>query len=178
MALSYRDYSGAERAFARAAELDPTAYEHHLYLAYALDGQKGRDPKKGLAAGEAFEKVLSLRSDYGEAVCGAGWAYTADRTGWDKAIAFLERCKGLDATAADQKQIIDTKVQGLQAMLKAGEPQPAAEPEKKEAPQAVGGGGEGSMLDKVSDQAAQQEGVPAEEAAPAPVNDAEPAPAQ
>lgn len=188
MALSYRDYVGAERAFAHAVQLDPTSYEGQLYLAYALDGQKGRDPKKGLAAGEAFEKVLALRADHAEAICGAGWAYSAERTGWEKAISFLERCKAQDSTAAEQKQAIDTKVQSLQAMLKSGQPQPAAEqPEKKETPQAVGGaGGQTSIVDKVSDQAAQQEGVQPEQAAPAsdaqtesaPKGETAPAPAQ
>ncbi len=161
MALSYRDYAGAERAFTRAVELDGLSHEGYLYLAYALDGQKGRDPKKGLAAGEAFEKVLSLRADQAEAVCGAGWAYSVERTGWEKAISFLERCKGLEATAPEQKQMIDTKLQTLQAMLKSNQLQPAAEPEKKESPEAVGGAGaEGSMLDKVSTEAAQQEPAP------------------
>ena len=39
---------------------------------YALDGQKGRDPKKGLAAAAQFEKVLQLKPDQPEAICGAG----------------------------------------------------------------------------------------------------------
>ena len=103
MALAFRDYAGAERAFAKAVELDPAAYEGHLYFAYALDGQKGRDPKKGLTAGEAFEKVLTLRPEQPDAICGAGWAYAAERAGWDKALGFLERCKGL-ATTSPQDQ--------------------------------------------------------------------------
>jgi tetratricopeptide (TPR) repeat protein len=162
MALAYRDYSGAERAFAKAVELDTTSYEGHLYYAYALDGQKGRDPKKGLSAGEAFEKVLTLRPDQPDAVCGAGWAYAAERVGWDKALGFLERCKTLASTTPQDRQMIDAKVQGIQAMKKSGAPQPAAEP-KKETPHAPGG--DGSLLDKVSEDAARQEGTPPEEAA-------------
>jgi tetratricopeptide (TPR) repeat protein len=163
MALAYRDYVGAERAFGKAVELDSTSYEGHLYYAYALDGQKGRDPKKGIAAGEAFEKVLTLRPEQPDAVCGAGWAYAADKAGWDKALDFLERCKGLPSTSAQDKQMIGAKVQGIQAMKKNGAPQPAAEPQKEAKPAQ----GDSSLLDKVSEDAARQEGTPPEEVAPA-----------
>jgi tetratricopeptide (TPR) repeat protein len=164
MALAYRDYSGAERAFAKAVELDPSSYEGQLYYAYALDGQKGRDPKKGIAAGKAFEKVLTLRPEQPDAVCGAGWAYAADRTGWDKALGFLERCKGLQSTSAQDKQLIEAKLQGIQAMKKNGAPPPVAEPKKEATPAPKG---DNSLLDKVSEDAARQEGTPPEEAAPA-----------
>ncbi|MDC0707206.1 tetratricopeptide repeat protein [Stigmatella sp. ncwal1] len=175
MSLAYRDYAGAERAFARAVELDPTSYESHLYYAFALDGQKGSDAKRGLAAGEAFEKVLAMRPEHPEAVCGAGWAYAADRAGWQKALGYLDRCKALQATTPQDRQMIDTKVQGIQAMLKSGQPQPAAAEAKKEGAQ----GKDSSLLDKVSDEAAREEGTPAEEAPPADeAASAEPAPAQ
>ncbi|MFY0567962.1 tetratricopeptide repeat protein [Archangium lansingense] len=159
MALAWRDYAGAERSFSKAVELEPGSHEAWLYYAYALDGQKGRDAKKGLAAGEAFEKVLSLRAEYPEAVCGAGWAYAVERAGWDKAEGFLQRCKDLSSTSAQDKQMIDAKIQGIAAMRKSGQPEPAPE-EKAPNPAAVGGSG--SMLDKVSDDAAPQEGAPAE----------------
>jgi len=174
MALSYRDYVGAERAFAQAMALDPLSYDGQLYYAYALDGQKGRDPKKGLAAGEAFEKVLAVRPDHAEAICGAGWAYSSDRAGWDKSLAFLDRCKGLQTTTAQDKQMIDAKMQGLVAMKKSGQLQPAAD--KKDAAPAQGGDGS-KLLDKVSEDAAREEGPPPEEAAPAAeATPAEPAP--
>jgi tetratricopeptide (TPR) repeat protein len=163
MSLAYRDYAGAEKAFARAVELDPTSYESQLYYAYALDGQKGSDGKRGIAAGDVFEKVLAMRPEHPEAVCGAGWAYAADRAGWQKALGYLERCKTLQATSPQDRQMIDAKVQGLQAMLKSGQQQPAAAAPKKEAAQ----GKDGSLLDKVSDDAAREEGTPAEEAPPA-----------
>jgi tetratricopeptide (TPR) repeat protein len=163
MALSYRDYAGAERSFTRVTELEPDSADARLYLAWALDGQKGTDPKKGVAAGEAFEKVLAARADLPEAVCGAGWAYAADRSGWEKAIAFLDRCKGLGSTTEQDKQLITAKVNGLQNMLKAPPPAPAAaegEGEKKN--EATGGGG--SMLQQLP----QEQGEPpAEGAAPA-----------
>ena len=38
-------------------------------------------------------KVLALKVDHPDAICGAGWAYAADKAGWDKAVKFLERCK-------------------------------------------------------------------------------------
>ncbi|WP_375765295.1 tetratricopeptide repeat protein [Archangium gephyra] len=164
MALAWRDYAGAERSFSKAVELDPASHEAWLYYAYALDGQKGRDAKKGIAAGEAFEKVLSLRAEQPEALCGAGWAYAVERAGWDKAEGFLQRCKDLGSTSAQDKQMIDAKLQGIAAMRKSGQPEPAPEGEKAPNPAAVGGSG--SMLDKVSDEAAPQEGAPAEGAAP------------
>ncbi len=164
MALAWRDYAGAERSFSKAVELEPGSHEAWLYYAYALDGQKGRDAKKGISAGEAFEKVLSLRAEQPEAVCGAGWAYAVERAGWDKAEGFLQRCKDLGSTSAQDKQLIDSKLQGIAAMRKSGQPEPTPE-EKEPNPAAVGGSG--SMLDKVSEEAAPQEGAPAEGAAPA-----------
>ncbi|WNG52657.1 tetratricopeptide repeat protein [Archangium minus] len=164
MALAWRDYAGAERSFAKAVELEPGSHEAWLYYAYALDGQKGRDAQKGLKAGEAFEKVLSLRADQPEALCGAGWAYAVERAGWDKAEGFLQKCKELGTTSAQDKQMIDAKLQGLAAMRKNAQPQPTPE-EKEQNPAAVGGSG--SLLDKVSEEAVPQEGVPPQDAVPA-----------
>lgn len=159
MALAHRDYEGAERSFAKVIELDPTSYEGLLYYAYALDGEKARNPKKGLDAGAAYEKVLALRSDDAEAVCGAGWAYGADRSGWDKAVPFLERCKGLSVPEDQQK--IDSKLKTIAAMKSAAPmgaegaaPKPAAQP----AP-----GGE-SIIDKAAAEDAQQNGAPPDQA--------------
>ncbi|WP_257446626.1 tetratricopeptide repeat protein [Archangium lipolyticum] len=181
LALAWRDYAGAERSFSKAVELEPGSHEAWLYYAYSLDGQKGREPQKGLKAGEAFEKVLALRAEQPEALCGAGWAYAVEKTGWDKAEGFLSRCKDLGTTSAQDKQMIDAKLQGIAAMRKSGQPQPAATPEEK-APNPEAVGGSGSLLDKVSDQAAQQEGVPAEDATPAqnptPAQDTEPSAAE
>ena len=108
--------------------------------------------------------MLTLRAEQPEALCGAGWAYAIERTGWDKAVGFLQRCKDLGTTSAQDKQMIEAKLQGIEAMRKNAQAQPAT-PEEKKAPTGVGGSG--SMLEKVSDEAAQQEGVPAEGAAPA-----------
>lgn len=162
MALSYRDYENAEQSLRKALELNPSSPEAKLYLAWALEGQKGRDPKKGLAAGEQFETVLKIRPDHEEATCGAGWAYSVDKAGWEKAIGFLEKCKTFSRTTDTDKQLIDAKVKGLTAMLKSGQAQQAApEPEKREAPKAAPGGP--SVLDKAVEAAAQDEAaVPAE----------------
>ncbi|HEX8820497.1 MAG TPA: tetratricopeptide repeat protein, partial [Archangium sp.] len=127
MALAWRDYVGAERSFSKAVELEPGSPDAWLYYAYALDGQKGREPQKGLKAGEAFEKVLTLRAEQPEALCGAGWAYAIERTGWDKAVGFLQRCKDLGSTSAQDKQLIDSKLQGIAAMRKSGQPEAAPE---------------------------------------------------
>lgn len=158
LALRFRDYVGAERAFARALELEPDSLEARLSLAWALDGQKGRDSKKGLAAGEAFEKVLATRENLPEAVCGAGWAFAADREGWERAIAFLDRCKAMTSTTEQDKQLITAKVQGLQNMLKAppadaavaagaeGGPKKDGEQDPK---QEAATGGAGSLLNQL-----------------------------
>ncbi|RKH14041.1 tetratricopeptide repeat protein [Corallococcus sp. CA053C] len=178
LALAYRDYAGAERSFTKALSLDPEGVDGQLYLAYALDGQKGLDPKKGLAAGEAFEKVLARHSEQPEAVCGAGWAYASDRVGFEKAIAFLDRCKELGATSAQDKQLITAKVQGLQNMLKnPPAPAPAAataeaegEP-KKEGAAATGGAGS-SVMNQLPQDTSAPEQAPSGATGEAPASEA------
>ncbi|MBN9686090.1 MULTISPECIES: tetratricopeptide repeat protein [unclassified Corallococcus] len=175
LALSYRDYAGAEKAFTKALSLEPDGLEGQLYLAYALDGQKGLDPKKGVAAGEAFEKVLARAADKPEAVCGAGWAYASERAAYEKAIAFLDRCKELSSTTDQDKQLITAKVNGLQNMLKNPPPAPApaataeAGGEEKKDAEATGGAGS-SVMNQLPQDAnapeATEETAPAE-AAPA-----------
>lgn len=166
MALAYRDYDSAEKSFARAVALDPNSYEGHLGYAFAMDGQKGKDPKKGLAAGAAFEKVLAIRADHPEATCGAGWAYAAEKSGWEKAVSFLEKCKGLAATSAQDQQLIEAKLKGIAALQKSGAAQAQPQPDR-EKPKEVKGGA--SLLDKISDEAAKQEGTqPVPQGAPAP----------
>jgi tetratricopeptide (TPR) repeat protein len=162
MALTYRDYDLAEKEFAKAVSLDPNSPDAHLDYAFALDGQRGRDPKKGMAAGGEFERALALRPDLPEAVCGAGWAYTADRSGWDKAMGFLEKCKTQPAVGPADRQLIDAKLQTLAALQKSGAPAPQAP--KKESPKPTGGA---QLLDKATEDAAKQEGD-----APAPPPDA------
>lgn len=172
MALSYRDYAGAEKVLSRATELDQNSYEGFLAYAYALDGQKGRDAKKGLLAGAMFERVLAIKSDQNDAICGAGWAYAADKGGWDKATSFLEKCKALPGTSATDQQLIDSKLKGIVAMQKAGQQAAQPKPEEKEKPKASTGP---SLLDKVSDEAAKQDPGAATESAPAPEQPAAPA---
>lgn len=166
MSLAYRDYDGAEKVLSKATEIDHNSYEGFLAYAYALDGQKGREPKKGLKAGEMFERVLAIKADQNDAICGAGWAYAADKAGWDKALSYLEKCKTLSTTNATDQQLIDSKVKNIVAMQKAGQTQPA-KPEEKEKPKAPTNGGP-SLLDKVSDEAAKNDpGTPTEAPAPA-----------
>jgi tetratricopeptide (TPR) repeat protein len=159
MALSYRDYLTAEKNLGRTTELDPTRYENFLAYAWALDGQKGKDPKKGLRAGEVFEKVLSLKADQGEAICGAAWAYASDKTGWDKALGFFEKCKALPGTTEQDQKLIDNKVKGILAMQKSGQQAPK-EPEKAKPVAPTGP----SMLDKAEKEA---ESAPPEATPPA-----------
>lgn len=155
MALTYRDYDGAEKVLSRATELDQNSYEGFLAYAFALDGQKGRDAKKGLKAGELFERVLAIKADQNDAICGAAWAYAADKAGWDKALGFLDRCKALPTTTPVDQQLIDSKMKGIVAMQKAGAAAAQPKPEEKEKPKATPTGP--SLLDKVSDDAAKQD---------------------
>lgn len=164
MALSYRDYDGAEKVLARVTDLDQNSYEGFLAYAFALDGQKGRDAKKGLKAGEMFERVLAIKADQSDAICGAGWSYSADKGGWDKALDFLQKCKGLSTTSAPDQQLIDNKMKGIVAMRQAGQ-QAQPKPEEKEKPKAAAAQGP-SLLDKVSEEAAKQD--PGTEPAPSP----------
>ena len=46
LALAWRDYAGAERAFAKVVELEPQSPGAWLSYAWALDGQKGKEPQK------------------------------------------------------------------------------------------------------------------------------------
>jgi tetratricopeptide (TPR) repeat protein len=178
MALAYRDYDGAEKVLSKATEIDQNSYEGFLAYAYALDGQKGRDAKKGLKAGEMFERVLAIKADQNDAICGAGWAYAADKAGWDKALGFLEKCKTLASTTPADQQLIDSKLKGIVAMQKAGTAAAQPKPEEKEKPKVAPTGGP-SLLDKVSDDAAKQDpGAATEQPAATPAAPAEtPAPA-
>ena len=183
MALTYRDYDGAEKVLSRATELDQNSYEGFLAYAFAVDGQKGRDAKKGLKAGELFERVLAIKPDQNDAICGAAWAYAADKAGWDKALGFLDRCKALPTTTPVDQQLIDSKMKGIVAMQKAGAAAAQPKPEEKEKPKAAPTGP--SLLDKVSDKAAKADPGAATETpaaggttpAPAPAETPAPAPA-
>ncbi len=155
MALAYRDYETAEKAFSKAVQLDPTSAEGHLYYAFSLDGQKGRDPKKGLAAASEFEKVLAIRPQTPEAICGAGWAFATDKAGWDRAIGYFEKCKVQAITTPTDVQLIDAKMKGILAMQKSGAAQPAPVEVKKEAPKAPTGP---SVLDKLQQEEGATEG--------------------
>ena len=75
-----------------------------------------------------------MRPDHPDAICGAGWAYSSDRAGWDKSLAFLGRCKALQTTSAQDLQLIDAKMQGLVAMQNSGQLQPAAEQKRDQRP--------------------------------------------
>jgi tetratricopeptide (TPR) repeat protein len=162
MALSYRDYEAAEKALRRALSLDPNSAEAHLYLAYTLDGQRNRDAKKGLEAGKSFEKYLEWRPESPEVKCAAGWAYAADRAGWDKAVSFLTQCKDFPTTSAQDKQMIDGRLKAIEAMAKSGQKEEAAPEQRREAPKPGTGT---SLLDKVS---AEEEAREAAEGTPAP----------
>jgi len=125
LALRYRDYAAAEASFARAVELEPSSAEAWRYLAWARDGQKGRTPAKGQAAAEAWEKVLSLKGEDPDAVCGAGWAWSVDRSGFARARPLLERCAALEGTAPAERARIESKLKAIASLERAAQ-QPAA----------------------------------------------------
>lgn len=174
MALSYRDYPTAERVLSRVTELDPASYEGFLAYAWSLDGQKARDSKKGSRAGEVFERVLTIKSSQNDAICGAGWAYASEKTTWDKALGFLDKCKALPGTSAQEQQLIDSKVKGIVAMQKSGQPA-AAPPAPKEKPKAPTGP---SLIDKVSEGADEATPPAGDDGATPPPASAPPPPAE
>jgi Flp pilus assembly protein TadD len=113
LALSYRDYSGAESYLAEAISLDSASYRNHLYYAYALDGQKAKDIKKAQIAGLEFEKALALRDQDALATCGAGWAYAADPKSASKALRFLQACREQKSTSPQDRRKIEAKIANL-----------------------------------------------------------------
>lgn len=135
LALRYRDYAAASTAFEAAASLLPKDAQVQLAYAWALDGARAADPAKASQAGAAFEKVLALRPDSTEALCGAAWAYASYREGWPKAEALLKRCQAAAGTAADERQRIAAKLQAM-ALAERTPPEPDG------AATGVGGSGE------------------------------------
>jgi tetratricopeptide (TPR) repeat protein len=147
--LTYRDYESAQKLLARAVELEPNSSDTWLAYGYSLDGQKQRDSKKGLQAGEAFERALRLQPNESRALCAAGWAYAADKDGWDKSLGFLEKCKA--SAGAQELLLINAKMKTLVAIKNGASNAPRKAVEKN------GAQGPGpSLVDKISDDAAQQ----------------------
>src|SRR5262249_12798773 len=72
LALGWRDYGGAERAYRRASELEPWAVESRLHLAEALAAQAPENPAKAGAAAAAYREVLARAPGRPQANCGAG----------------------------------------------------------------------------------------------------------
>lgn len=152
MALAYRDYVTAEKTYSKAIQLDPNSYEGHLGYAYALDGFKSKDAKKGLAAGAEFEKVLALKPDFGPALCGAGWAYSVEKSSHKTAVSYLEKCRLLPTTTPQEQAQIDGKLKSLNASLNGAAQTPAVAQEK---PKSNASGT--NLFDKVAEDAAKSE---------------------
>lgn len=132
--LSFRDYLGAERHLRALSELEPTAVAPLIALGWALDGQKRADPKKAAEAGAVFERALGLDPQRAEALCGAAWAFSAERSTWERALRYFERCRASPTTAEEDRATIDAKVRGLRAMTTGAGPE-----EERPAPQKAGG---------------------------------------
>ncbi|HEY8207302.1 MAG TPA: tetratricopeptide repeat protein [Myxococcaceae bacterium] len=114
LALANRDYATAEKSFSRVLALHPGSREALRLRAWALDGLRAQDPHRGPDAGAAFEQVLALQPDDPEATCGAGLGYGADRTGYDRALPFLEKCLHL-ATTPQERQAAEARLRTIQA---------------------------------------------------------------
>jgi tetratricopeptide (TPR) repeat protein len=165
LALSYRDYSAAERVLGRVTQLTPNSHEGWLGYAWALEGQKVRDAQKGLAAGQAFERALALRGSHdADAICGAGWAYAQDKAVWEKALTFLEKCRSAASTSPSDRQLIDSKIKSIAALQRSGQEAPPRDEQKEKARASPAAGGP-SMVDKVASEAAEKV-VPSERADP------------
>lgn len=118
LSLSYRDFLAAEKSFAQARSADPYSHESHLYYAYALDAQRGRDARKGVEAGAAFEAVLQLRPEQPEAVCGAGRAYSAEAKTWGLARRYLEECLRKNFAQGAERRSVELQLEALVARQK------------------------------------------------------------
>lgn len=183
LALSYRDYDGAAAAFERVTRLDPTNAAAHLNLAWSYEGMRQKDGSHRTKEAVAeFEKVLSLVKDQPDAVYGIARAYAGELRDLPRAKEFYDRFLPLASGPAKEKAQRELAV--LEQRIKAGaeadrrkkeqeEKKRAAEEEKRKKAQEAAKTG-GSMLDKISEQAEQQE-QPAEQApegAPSPTPDA------
>jgi len=127
LALAYRDYPTAQKSFAELVSLEPRSYEAHLGFGYALQGQLVRDPSKAQAAASEFEKALELKPDNADAICGAGWSYSEDPENWNKAVAYLDKCRSSPATAASERRDAEARQEKLGQLLREeeGEDAPA-----------------------------------------------------
>jgi tetratricopeptide (TPR) repeat protein len=143
LALGSRDYATAEKSSARALSLQPWSKEGRLLRAWALDGLRAQDPRRGPDAGAAFEQVLAFKPDDPEATCGAGFGYGADRAGYDRALPFLEKCLSL-APTPQERQAAEARLKTIQAIRATASD--GAEG-KKDGAETEGSGGSGQAED-------------------------------
>lgn len=127
MALTYRDYAGAERALVKLVELEPTSVDSLLSLGWALTGQQRTQPRKGEEAGRVFERVLAIDPGQPDALCGAAWAFSGERASWEKSLGYFERCRASPTTSEADRAAIETKVKGIRALRQAA-PVPPSPP--------------------------------------------------
>lgn len=124
IALRYRDYKTAEEHAAKAVELEPNSWENRLAYAYALEG--GRKLKE--AVGE-YDTVLSMRGSNEDAltadiVWAKAKAYKATQE-WSKAAENFGRYKSIKGNDKHLAEL-DGELQGVEYMMKLGNPPPQA----------------------------------------------------
>jgi tetratricopeptide (TPR) repeat protein len=117
LALGWRDYAGAERAYRRASELEPWVIDSRLRLAQALAAQAAEDPAKAAAASAAYRDVLARAPGRPEAICGAGWALAQDRKAAAEAGTLLRRCRALPDTSTAERRRIDGRLSVLESVV-------------------------------------------------------------
>jgi Flp pilus assembly protein TadD len=149
LALGWRDYAGAERAYRHASELEPWAVESRLRLADALAAQAPEDPAKATAAAAAYKDVLARAPGRTEAICGAGWALAQNRKSAAEAGTMLRRCRELPDTPAAERRKIDGRLAVLESLARApgapaAGPEPASSRGTGGSPREQGAGGGGS----------------------------------
>lgn len=178
VALSYRDYPSATKAFERVVQLEPTNANAHLSLAWSYEGERKDDGTHRTAEAVAeFERVLVLVKEHPAALYGVARGYAGELRELQKARGYYERYLALPSIPDGEKvkqelAILDVRIKAgadAERMRKEAEEQKriADEEKRKKAMEAAQKGG--SMLDKISEQAEQQgEGDDAAEEQPAP----------
>lgn len=176
LALSYRDYETAARAFEQVVLVEPTNAAARLNLAWSYEGTRLPDgTHRTRDAVAEFDKVLAQIPDQPDALYGLARAWAGGLRDLPKAKGFYERYLAVAAGPTREKAqkeltIVQTRIQAgveVERMRKEAEARKRLDEEenrRKAREQAAAGG---SMLDKVSEEAERSE-PPPESPAPAP----------
>lgn len=126
IALAYRDYAKAEESYRAAVTLEPNDWETRLALGWTLEGARKCD-----RALPEYDKVLSLRPDYPDAVFGQGACHKQLRN-WEGVLASFTRYVSLPG--ANRLEAAQAEIKSAEYMVSLNKKAP--EPEVKKAPPA------------------------------------------